>query len=326
MQELNELIAKVAPSRSTVLILGETGTGKEVVARAIHAQSQYASEAFVAVNCSAIPPELLESELFGHCKGAFTGALTDRVGRFELASNGTLFLDEIGDMPFGLQAKLLRVLQERTITRVGCNELIPISARVVSATHCDLERSVKDGHFREDLYYRLNVVPITVPPLRHRPDDIPLLLAALIGRAERDLSVTVEFTQRAIDQLACYHWPGNVRELANLVERMSVIHANGEVDVEDLPVDYRQPTPRNETGSVIDEHSFEQAIGPLLSMEDGVDLREFLRSTEAALIRRALGLSDGTLTRAASLLNVQRTTLSEKVKRLGLSNYLKAAG
>lgn len=325
IEELNALIAKVAPCRSTVLIRGETGTGKEVVARAIHAQSQRAAGPFVAVNCSAIPPELLESELFGHRKGAFTGALTDRVGRFELASRGTLFLDEVGDMPLELQAKMLRVLQERTITRVGCNDAISVTARVLSATHCQLEQAVKDGRFREDLYYRLNVVPLTIPPLRQRPDDIPLLLTTLIARAQRDLGVTVEFTQLAIDQLAGYHWPGNVRELANLVERMSVVRANGVVDREDLPIDYRVSTPRFATGSTIDERLLEQALEPLLRVEDGVDLRAVLQLTETALIRRALGLSDGKLSHAASLLKVQRTTLSEKMKRLGLNAHLEAA-
>ena len=326
IRQLRDLIVKVAPSRSNVLISGETGSGKEIVARNIHYLSAQREGRFVPINCSAIPPDLLESELFGHKKGAFTGATTDRDGRFMFAAEGTLFLDEIGDMSPALQVKLLRVLEERVIHRVGCNEPIPMTARLVAATHRDLEQSVSDGAFREDLYYRLNVVPVSVPPLRERKDDIALLAGELGKRLKRDHGVTVSLTPRAADTLRGHDWPGNVRELANLIERLAVIHPDGTADVGDLPERYRHdPAPGSEIRYGTQELPCPGSAPDLLP-EGGINLRDYLKSTEAALIREALSHCNGTVTQAASLLSIGRTTLTEKVKRLGLSDYIKAAG
>ena len=325
IRRLRELIQRVAPTRSNVLITGETGTGKEIVARNIHYHSQHGSGPFVPVNCSAIPPDLLESELFGHKKGAFTGALSDRQGRFMAAAGGTLFLDEIGDMSPALQVKLLRVLEERMIYPVGCNEPSKMTARLVAATHRNLERSVEDGSFREDLFYRLNVFPIEVPPLRERKDDIAELAVELSYRLQREQGMSVRLTDAAVRQLRAHDWPGNVRELANLVERLAVIVPDGVADMADLPDGFRHgirsdgETPR---GTYVLNHDLTSRPLP----EDGIDLRDYLRSTEAALIRQALDHSGGTVSRAASLLHVGRTTLTEKVKRLGLSEFVKTAG
>ena len=235
IQEVRHLIEQVAPTDANVLILGESGTGKEVVARAVHELSNRKDKPFVPINCGAIPGELLESELFGHEKGAFTGAITARVGRFELAEGGTIFLDEIGDMPLQMQVKLLRVLQERVYERVGSNKQIKTNVRVIAATHRNLEDMIRDGKFREDLYYRLNVFPILTPALRERADDIPLLIQELTNRYIREHKTGVRFTHRAVESLMQHSWPGNVRELGNLVERMIIIHPNEIVDASDLP-------------------------------------------------------------------------------------------
>lgn len=322
--QLRELIEKIASSKSTVLISGETGTGKEIVARNIHYYSDQSSGPFVPVNCSAIPPDLLESELFGHKKGAFTGALTDRVGRFEMAAGGTLFLDEIGDMTPGLQAKLLRVLEERIIQRVGCNKSIKMTARLVAATHRNLEQRIEDGNFREDLFYRLNVVPVEVPSLRQRKEDIPQLSVELSRRLQREQDMSIELTADALRQLRKHDWPGNVRELANLVERLAVICPNGIADVSDLPTQYQLTSevegPGVATGNqenAILSHTLTAQHWP----EEGIDLKSYLRSTEATLIQQALEHSGGTMSHAAELLHVRRTTLVEKVKRLGLNEH-----
>ncbi len=235
---VRRLIEQVAPTDANVLILGESGTGKEVVARAIHDLSNRSKKPFVPVNCGAIPGELLESELFGHEKGAFTGAFASREGRFELAEGGTLFLDEIGDMPFQMQVKLLRVLQERTFTRVGSNKIITANVRVIAATHQNLEKMVQENRFREDLFYRLNVFPIETPPLRERTDDIPLLIQELVNRHGKEQHTTIRFTQRAMLMLMQNEWKGNVRELSNLVERLLILHPNEVVDISDLPGKY----------------------------------------------------------------------------------------
>lgn len=235
---VRRLIEQVAPTDANVLILGESGTGKEVVARAIHDLSNRSKKPFVPVNCGAIPGELLESELFGHEKGAFTGAFATREGRFELAEGGTLFLDEIGDMPFQMQVKLLRVLQERTFTRVGSNKIITANVRVIAATHQNLEKMVQENRFREDLFYRLNVFPIETPPLRERTDDIPLLIQELVNRHGKEQHTTIRFTQRAMLMLMQNEWKGNVRELSNLVERLLILHPNEVVDISDLPGKY----------------------------------------------------------------------------------------
>jgi len=235
MQRIQQLIAQVAASDANVLILGESGTGKEVAARNIHAQSPRRNKPFVPINCGAIPADLLESELFGHEKGAFTGAITARQGRFELAQGGTLFLDEIGDMSLHMQVKLLRVLQERCFERVGSNKTIEADVRIVAATHRNLEQRIRDGLFREDLFYRLNVFPIELPALRDRPSDIPVLVEEMVRRIEEEGRGAVRFSAAAMSALTQYHWPGNVRELANLVERLAILCPYGEVQLDDLP-------------------------------------------------------------------------------------------
>ena len=317
--KLKAVIDQVAPSKANILILGETGTGKEVVARNMHYRSAGKLQAFVPVNCSAIPTDLLESELFGHKKGSFTGAVSDRVGRFELASGGTLFLDEIGDMPLALQVKLLRVLEEREIYPLGADKAVPMTARLIAATHQNLEEMVERGTFREDLYYRLNVVPVTVPPLRERTDDIPNLTHDLRCRLETELNTGVEFSQSATECMQRYSWPGNVRELANLIERLTVLHPGGRVEVEDLPAEIR-----GATGSGESSINLQPARDEVLA--DNFDLKEYLRSTEETLIRQALEATDGVVSNAAKLLQIKRTTLSEKVKRLGLDHLIEYAG
>ncbi len=239
MARVNGLIRQVSPFDSSVLVLGESGTGKEMVARAIHQQSPRRDKPFVAINCGAIPAELLESELFGHEKGAFTGAISARKGRFEMAEGGTLFLDEIGDMSLPMQVKLLRVLQERVFERVGGNKTQRCDVRIIAATHRNLEQSINDGQFREDLFYRLSVFPLELPALRERLDDMSLLVAEFNQRlARRGLGVA-RFSAAALQALHVYPWPGNVRELSNLVERMAILFPHGEVRAGDLPEKYR---------------------------------------------------------------------------------------
>lgn len=325
IHELRELILKVAPSNSNVLITGETGTGKEIVARNIHYHSERGAGPFVPINCSAVPPELLESELFGHKKGAFTGATSNRDGRFIFAAGGTLFLDEIGDMSLALQVKLLRVLEERIIYRVGCNKPIPMTARIVAATHRNLEQSVEDGTFREDLYYRLNVVPIIVPSLRDRKEDISLLVVELSRRLQREQGISVNFTTAAVDRLQTHDWPGNVRELANLVERLGVILPNGTADVAELPARFRNSSGADADNFFVAQQVLNRNLAPQMIPEGGIDLKDYLRSTESALILQALNHCNGTMTQAATLLHVGRTTLTEKVKRLGLADFVKIA-
>ncbi|MCV6626072.1 MAG: sigma-54 dependent transcriptional regulator, partial [Cellvibrionaceae bacterium] len=235
IQTVRTMMSQVADKDVTVLITGESGTGKEVVARNLHYHSPRRESPFVPVNCGAIPPDLLESELFGHEKGAFTGAISARAGRFELAEGGTLFLDEIGDMPLNMQVKILRVLQEKTFERVGGNKSIPTNVRIIAATHRNLESMIEEGTFREDLYYRLNVFPIEMPSLRDREEDIPLLLNELVSRLESENRGSIRFNSAAILSLCRHQWSGNVRELANLVERMAIMYPYGVVGVQDLP-------------------------------------------------------------------------------------------
>lgn len=239
VQQIRQIMSQVADTEVTVLITGESGTGKEVVARNLHANSCRAEKPFVPINCGAIPPDLLESELFGHEKGAFTGAISTRVGRFELAEGGTLFLDEIGDMPLPMQVKLLRVIQEQSYERVGGTKTLKTNVRILAATHRNLEDMISAGSFRQDLFYRLNVFPIEMPSLRERASDIPFLLNELIGRLESSKRGSVRFNSAAIYALMHYQWPGNVRELANLVERMAILHPHGVVGVKDLPKQYQ---------------------------------------------------------------------------------------
>ncbi|NDY97134.1 sigma 54-interacting transcriptional regulator [Wenzhouxiangella limi] len=326
MRQVKQLIGQVANFDTSVLILGESGTGKELVAQAVHAVSERARRPFVPVNCGAIPGELLESELFGHEKGAFTGALTRRRGRFELAEGGTLFLDEIGDMPVGMQVKLLRVLQERSFERVGSSETLRCNVRVIAATHRDIERRIDDGVFREDLYYRLNVFPIQIPPLAERIDDLPVLVDHFCADMARRGVGQVRFSAGALAALAGYPWPGNVRELANLVERMTIVSNGREVKVDDLPGRYRPdreriPEPEEDlaelTGREAPVIPFEERSLPGLPAE-GVDLKAYLANIESSLIRQALERTDHTVAHAAEMLGLRRTTLVEKIRKYGL--------
>jgi sigma-54 specific flagellar transcriptional regulator A len=309
-----------------VLILGESGTGKEVIARALHLCSARREKPFVPVNCGAIPGELLESELFGHEKGAFTGALNSRQGRFELAEGGTLFLDEIGDMPLPMQVKLLRVLQERSFERVGSNKTIQCDVRIVAATHRDLEEEIRHARFREDLYYRLNVFPIEVPALRERPADIPSLVEELIRRIEAGKRSAARLTPAALGALKRHPWPGNVRELANLVERLAILYPGSVVDVADLPDKFQQyaegglPEPAEDAELPFVPDAPPGAL-PSLDVrlpEEGLDLKEHMGQIECRLIQQALDACDGVVAHAANLLQMRRTTLVEKLRKYGL--------
>ena len=303
MQALFQLLETVARSNSTIIISGETGTGKEVVARAIHHNSPRRAHRFIALNCSAIPETLLEAELFGHVRGAFTGAVGTRQGRLEQAHKGTLFLDEVGTMSVSLQMKLLRVLQEREFERVGDNQTIKVDVRVIAATNSDLARMVAAGEFREDLYYRLNVIPIQLPPLRERRDDIPVLVTHFLTKFAPDTGMLV--SQSAMRALMAYHWPGNVRQLENAIERAVALGTGRpEIDSADLPSEI-QSTPQ-------------AAAAPFVEFpEEGLDLPTYLASIERDLIGRALDRTRGNRNRAAELLRIKRTTLVEKLKRIG---------
>lgn len=346
IKQVQQMIDQVADSEANVLILGESGTGKEVVARNLHHFSARRDKPFVPVNCGAIPGELLESELFGHEKGAFTGAITARKGRFELAEGGTLFLDEIGDMPLPMQVKLLRVLQERTFERVGSNKTQIANVRVIAATHRNLDEHIADGRFREDLFYRLNVFPIEMPALRERPEDIPLLVNELIKRIEHENRGTVRLTPAAMTSLCRYPWPGNVRELANVIERLVILFPYGTVDFDDLPEKYclegddlpeqviatinAAPEPerqRNLPETVAleaevaefdaEETSVETSTAASIP-EDGLDLKEHLANLEYLLIKQALDETEGVVAHAAQKLKMRRTTLVEKMRKYGI--------
>lgn len=301
------MVERVADSDSTVLITGESGTGKELIAKAIHYNSPRASKAFVPINCGAIPGELLESELFGHVKGAFTGAIANRNGRFELANGGTLFLDEIGDLSLSLQVKLLRVLQERKFEPVGSAKTQEADVRVIAATNIDLAKAVQKGQFREDLFYRLNVIPICIPSLRERRDDIPLLLHHFVqhfnSTKNRNLS---GFSQEALEELYDYPWPGNIRELENLVERLAILKGAGQVEVYDLPEHYRLNRPLISGPDSLD------------IPESGMDFNNAVDAFENALILQALEKTGWNRNQAAALLKLNRTTLVEKIKKKGL--------
>jgi len=303
MQKLFHVLETVARSSSTILITGETGTGKEVVARAIHHNSARRAYRFVALNCSAIPETLLEAELFGHVRGAFTGAVGARQGRFEQAHKGTLFLDEVGTMSNALQMKLLRALQEREFERVGDSQTIKVDVRVIAATNSDLAKMVAEGEFREDLYYRLHVIPIQLPPLRERRDDIPVLVKHFLEKFSPGSSMQV--SQAAMRALMAYHWPGNVRQLENAVERAVALSAGRrDIDGPDLPAEV-QMIPQ-------------AAVTPSVDFpDDGLDLPAYLAAIERDLIRRSLDRTGGNRNRAAELLRIKRTTLVEKLKRLG---------
>jgi two-component system, NtrC family, response regulator AtoC len=310
MSRLFQLLETVAPTSSTILITGETGTGKEVVARAIHQGSARRAQRFVAINCTAIPETLLEAELFGHVRGAFTGAVGNRQGRLEQAHRGTLFLDEVGNMSSALQMKLLRVLQEREFERVGESHTTKVDVRIIAATNSDLARLVADGQFREDLFYRLNVIPVELPPLRDRKEDIPLLVQHFLdkfhaeGMAAGALRAPLTVAQDAMRRLMAYSWPGNVRQLENAVERAVAISAGrAQIDAADLPAEIQQAR--------------EPALTSAMALpEEGLDLERFVANVERELIQRSLERTGGNKGQAAKLLNLKRTTLVEKLKRL----------
>jgi sigma-54 dependent transcriptional regulator, flagellar regulatory protein len=372
IRDVIALIRQVAAFDSTALVLGESGTGKEVVARAIHDLSPRRGRPFVAVNCGAIPADLLESELFGHEKGSFTGAIAARKGRFEIAEGGTLFLDEIGDMSPSMQVKLLRVLQERVFERVGNHASIRCNVRIIAATHRNLEDSIARGTFREDLYHRINVFPIEMPPLRTRSEDIPLLIRDFVAHNMSEGRGRLQISQRALAALALHSWSGNVRELGNLVERLSIVCSNRVVEVRDLPPKYRPPEDwtlevkaldSTLCVSALDDASQAIAVEEEVSLSDegaltmlesdafeprplepsrlaptaieaatldpfaaltilpqeGLDLRAHLLSIERRLVEQALERSNGTVAHAARLLNLRRTTLVEKLRKLGMA-------
>ena len=342
MQEVFRAIGRLSRSSISVLINGESGTGKELVAHALHRHSPRATKPFIALNMAAIPKDLIESELFGHEKGAFTGAISARKGRFELAEGGTLFLDEIGDMPLQMQVKLLRVLQERTFERVGGNKPLQCNVRIIAATHRNLETMINEDKFREDLYYRLNVFPIDSPALRQRKDDIPLLLQELNSRIQGDGVEGVRFTEQAIASLMEHEWAGNVRELSNLVERLTILYPGQIVDIADLPEKYQygdiqayEPdypeeilereafnalfaeAAAQEPEEDLNEQSHEGLNGMVSSSlpEEGVNLKEYLSELEVNLIRQALDNQDWVVARAADKLGMRRTTLVEKMRK-----------
>ena len=351
IQDIRRMIEQVAPTRANVLILGESGTGKEVVARKIHSLSNRCNKPFVPVNCGAIPTDLLESEMFGHEKGAFTGAISARQGRFELAEKGTLFLDEIGDMSLPMQVKLLRVIQERSFERVGSNKSINADVRILAATHRNLETRIKEGKFREDLFYRLNVFPMELPPLRERPEDIPYLVHDIIERLERENRGSIRLTAGAVERLCQYEWPGNVRELANMIERLAILCPSGIADVKDLPSKFLKggqvtriyqgenfspaELPVDVWGRKDAFSEAEPIPGPVSAdagedgiaasfsdtpelPEQGLDLKEHLAQLEIDLIKQALDAADGVVAHAAKLLKMRRTTLVEKLRKYGL--------
>ncbi|MGB4599015.1 MAG: sigma-54 dependent transcriptional regulator [Trichlorobacter sp.] len=316
MLSLFEMLEKVAESTATVLVQGESGTGKELAARAIHQLSSRSSKNFVPVNCSAIPDELLESELFGHVKGAFTGAYANRLGRFEMADKGTLFLDEIGDMKANLQVKLLRVLQSKEFEPVGSPRSQKADVRIIAATNKNLEELVSTRDFREDLYYRLSVIPITIPALRERREDIPLLINHFLGRFNHDKRRLVKgFSRESLEILRNYNWPGNVRELENLVERMVTLKENGFITPDDLPDRYLpcKETPRSVPSAPVTRTAVDEDL-PL----EGICLNSAVDAFENRLILQALQRTGGNKKEAASLLNLKRTTLIEKLKKKNL--------
>ena len=313
MKRIFELVETIAGLTSTVLIHGETGTGKELIAKAIHFNSQRKDQKMVSINCGAIPENLLESELFGHVKGAFTGAVQTRIGRFEQANSGTIFLDEIGNMPLALQVKLLRVLQEREFERVGGNSTVKVDVRIIAATSSNLEQMVKDGTFREDLYYRLNVIPINLPPLRERREDIPLLVQRFIEHFCETHKLDLKtISPNVLKALMAYDWPGNVRQLENIVERMVALTANRPAI---LPADL--------PGEIQNRDSLN--FVPLIEIpEGGISFQDVVTDMERELIVQSLRRTNGNKKLAAKLLNLKRTTLIEKIKRIGLAEHMAA--
>lgn len=304
IQKVFKVIERVAASDSTILITGETGTGKGLAARAIHLNSKRVDRPFVSINCGAIPENLLESELFGHVRGAFTGAVANKTGKFERGNNGTIFLDEIGDMSANLQVKILRLLEEGEFEQVGGNKTTRVDVRVIAATHRNLEEQVEKGLFREDLFYRLYVIPLNLPPLRNRQRDIPLLAGHFLKTFNQKNNHSIEgFSENALNQLSGYTWPGNIRELKNLIERLVVLKREGTIALHDLPEKIRRTTetqPGDEIVEITDE---------------GICLNTAVTEFEKTLIIQSLKKAKGVKNRAAQLLHLKRTTLVEKIKR-----------
>jgi sigma-54 specific flagellar transcriptional regulator A len=348
-QALRNMLSTIANSPATVMITGESGTGKELLARALHEQSARAGANFVPINCAAIPKDLLESELFGHRKGAFTGAVNDRVGRFELAHGGTIFLDEIGDMSLDMQVKLLRVLQERTIDPIGGNRQVSIDVRVIAATHRDLEAEISAGRFREDLYYRLNVLPVVTPALRERTEDVPQLLNHFAKRFALPGARPVRFQPDFLVALQKYAWPGNVRELSNLVDRFSTLYAGQDLDLRGIPATLlpkgllplqaellaQAPAPVTQTLTpppevlaemTTEEVSLDTDVEDIIMLAqgmpelppEGISLKDRLAEIERSMIEQALTRAQGNVSKTAKLLNLQRTTLIEKINKYEL--------
>ncbi len=316
IQLIKKMLSQAAQTEVSVMITGESGTGKEIAARFLHCHSKRKDKPFIPVNCGAIPTDLLESELFGHEKGAFTGAISLRIGRFELANGGTIFLDEIGDMPLAMQVKLLRVIQEKVIERVGSNKSIKTDVRIIAATHRNLEEEIKKGSFREDLFYRLNVFPIEMPRLQDRQEDIPSIIADLTLKLEAEIGSSVAFTESAIQSLIKHEWPGNIRELANLIERLIVLYPNQTVDYQQLPVKYQ----------LLVEQKVAQAIPKYMEMtetvmvnpqsvQENINLKDMLYNIELSYIKDALNKTNGVVSHAAEKLGMRRTTLVEKMKK-----------
>ena len=345
IQDLRSLIETMAASDATVLILGESGTGKELVARNLHQLSSRSRHKFVPVNCAAIPRDLIESELFGHRKGSFTGALSDRLGRFELANGGTLFLDEIGDLPSEVQVKLLRVIQERVVDPIGSHKPTPIDVRIVSATHRDLEGEIKAGRFREDLFYRLNVLPIYTPPLRERSEDLSILIDNFAMQLAKGENKPVMFADCMMEAFKQYSWPGNIRELSNICARLSTLYPGKRLFYKDVPQlmlpkglrDKKKfaEEARNEQNPVEEvimlaqaasvkktEQSSTSVLGDLgsSSINEKLPLKERLAEIEKNIIKQALLESNGNVSKTARLLNVQRTTLIEKINKYALDS------
>jgi len=331
-QEIRDVfgvVEKAATSESTVMIFGESGTGKELIARALHQNSRRERKPFIAVNCGAIPHELLESELFGYEKGAFTGASHTRIGRLELANEGTVFLDEIGDMPAMLQVKLLRVLAEQEIDRLGGSKPVKVNIRFITATHRNLEDEIKEGRFREDLYYRLNIIPIVIPPLRDRQSDIPLLVQHFLKKCNENQGQQEKVISDAtIQMLANYSWPGNIRELGNFIERMVVLSVGDNITPRDLPEKVLGEVPR-ESLPPMEKPGHELSPTEMLQNglkrsffiglpEGGINLKNAVEEFERGLITEALDKTNWVKNKAAGLLELNRTTLVEKIKKMGL--------
>lgn len=327
ISQVRHLLEQVSAFDSNVLITGESGTGKEWAARYLHSLAERSDAPFVPVNCGAIPADLLESELFGHEKGSFTGAYSSRVGRFEAAENGTIFLDEIGDMSLPMQVKLLRVLQERVFERIGSNQSTPCNVRVIAATHRNLEEAITEKEFREDLFYRLNVFPIELPALRERAEDLPELAEHILTeRAAKDLP-RIELTLGALRVLRQYKWPGNIRELANLLERLCVLHPGDTVDICDLPARYTAGVPlrSSDTAALADRRAVGATPEDFELPGESTSLKAYLEKVEVSLIQRALDDAEGVVADAARRLQIGRTTLSEKIKRYKIPHKAHAA-